>query len=678
MKNKLLKKCLAYALAAATALSAAPYTGLAPVALVQADTTYATGTVNGLNTDLGVVGANNIITGFGFKMVGQKYAPSAVGSDEATAVEDTTQVKFGTDTGDNAYQSLVAIQNGSRTFYKWGTYWESMYFAYDNSGKDSSGEKYYAVVITDENTKKVITYGTTGKTNKMGATFTFLVPGEVADGDTNWVNDRQIEETAGHDNNPEGSYMMRVYEIGESTALELDSEGKFADDSLTVLDTAQLTIVKMTIDASAYYKNTNNSPYALTTDGAYYAMEGSKVYLSEYEGYVWVDGEGNVVDTDSPITASSGDSYILTARTDISDATVTVTDGVYSGDVITPTTTVTVNGTTLSSDCYSVEYYSDEACSTSATVKNAGTYYAKITGTGLYTGSVVKSFKITTEQASSGSSSITPSSNNNSNSNTNNSSDKTSDTTTTDNSSSETTTNSDGSTTVTTTDTAGNVTETTTSADGSTVTTEVTNADGTGSVTETVTSDAGTVTTSSVETNASGYATTVTVSTENASGGEKTVEYEVSDSGTLTLSDVDTNVKSLSIPKTVTAADGNTYSVTAIAAGAAKGEKTLTKLSVGSNVETIGSGAFSNCTSLKSVTIGSGITKISKNAFKGDTSLKKVTINCSSLKSVGKNAFSGISSKAVIVLKGTKKQVAKATKLIKKSGISSKVTIKRG
>ena len=310
---------------------------------------------------------------------------------------------------------------------------------------------------------------------------------------------------------------------------------------------------------------------------------------------------------------------------------------------------------------------------------SAGKYYVKayVEGTNNYTGleSDAVSFEITAASSSSSGSSSSSSSSSGSSSSGSTSSDSSSSDTTSDSASSA---NADGSTTVTTTDAAGNVTETTTSADGKTVTTEVANADGTGYVTKEVTSESGTVTTSTVETDASGYATAVTVSTENASGGEKTVEYEVSDSGTLTVSNVDTNVKSLSIPKTVKAADGNTYSVTAIASGAAKGEKTLTKLTVGSNVESIGSGAFRNCTSLKSVTIGSGITKISKNAFRGDSALKKVTINCSSLKSVGKNAFSGISSKAVIVLKGTKKQVAKATKLLKKSGISSKVTIKRG
>ena len=131
------------------------------------------------------------------------------------------------------------------------------------------------------------------------------------------------------------------------------------------------------------------------------------------------------------------------------------------------------------------------------------------------------------------------------------------------------------------------------------------------------------------------------------------------------------------MPSTVKAADGNTYAVTAIAKAAVKGETTITKVKVGKNIETIGAGAFRECTSLKSVTIGSGVTKISKNAFRGDSKLKSIVRNATSLKSVGKNAFSGISSKAVITLKGTAKQKAKAEKLIKKSGLSSKVKIKK-
>ena len=76
-------------------------------------------------------------------------------------------------------------------------------------------------------------------------------------------------------------------------------------------------------------------------------------------------------------------------------------------------------------------------------------------------------------------------------------------------------------------------------------------------------------------------------------------------------------------------------------------------------------------------TIGKNVTTIAKNTFKGDSKLKTVKLEGAKIKSVGDGAFSGIAKKATITISGTAKQVKKVTNLIKKSGVAKTVTIKR-
>lgn len=128
--------------------------------------------------------------------------------------------------------------------------------------------------------------------------------------------------------------------------------------------------------------------------------------------------------------------------------------------------------------------------------------------------------------------------------------------------------------------------------------------------------------------------------------------YEADGSKLTYKDDNDSTAKKLVIPATIKE-DGKTYKVTKIAAGACKGNKNLTSVSVGKNVTSIGKNAFNGCLKLKTITI------------KG-----KVT-------SVGKNAFAGISKKATIKIKASKKQYKKTVKLIKKSGIPKTVKFKR-
>ena len=81
----------------------------------------------------------------------------------------------------------------------------------------------------------------------------------------------------------------------------------------------------------------------------------------------------------------------------------------------------------------------------------------------------------------------------------------------------------------------------------------------------------------------------------------------------------------LKIPSTVTPEGSYAkYKVTSIAYNAFLSYKSLTSVTIGSNVTSIGEQAFYGCTGLKKVTIGSAVTSIEKDAFKGCTNLDEV------------------------------------------------------
>lgn len=156
--------------------------------------------------------------------------------------------------------------------------------------------------------------------------------------------------------------------------------------------------------------------------------------------------------------------------------------------------------------------------------------------------------------------------------------------------------------------------------------------------------------------------------------------------------------KTVTIPATVEI-DGVTYKVTKIADNAFKGNKTVTKVTIGSNIKTIGKNAFSGATKLKKVTIGKNVTEIEANAFKGCSSLTSITLP-SNVTEIGANAFSGCKKLKTLTIKSTKltsKTVAKNAfkgltkettikvpkkkleaykKLFKQKGLSSKVKVK--
>ena len=125
------------------------------------------------------------------------------------------------------------------------------------------------------------------------------------------------------------------------------------------------------------------------------------------------------------------------------------------------------------------------------------------------------------------------------------------------------------------------------------------------------------------------------VSSVDVSGGH----YTLNGSKATFAGVTDKNVKSLAIQDTVTA-NGKTYKVTKIDGAACKGLKNLAGVTIGKNVTSIGESAFKDCKKLKTV-----------------------TINAAKLKTVGKDAFSGIQKKAAF--KCPKKQKDAYKKLIK-------------
>jgi hypothetical protein len=182
---------------------------------------------------------------------------------------------------------------------------------------------------------------------------------------------------------------------------------------------------------------------------------------------------------------------------------------------------------------------------------------------------------------------------------------------------------------------------------------------------------------------------TISTVADSSAGKTGTVEYNkpANSAGT-----------SVNIPATIQIG-GKTYKVTAIGEGAFENDKTITRVTIGSNVTTIGKKAFSGCIKLKTVTIGKNVTtigdkafakcifltkiiipakvtKIGKNAFSGCKKLKTIIIKSKKLtkKSVAKNAFKGISSKTTIKVPKSKLKAYK--KLFRSKGLSKKVKIK--
>lgn len=184
------------------------------------------------------------------------------------------------------------------------------------------------------------------------------------------------------------------------------------------------------------------------------------------------------------------------------------------------------------------------------------------------------------------------------------------------------------------------------------------------------------------------------------SDDKETAQYEVTNPAKKELVYAalsDSKAKTVTIPATITV-DGEKYKVTKIDAQAFKGNQTVTKVTVGSNIQTIGKGAFNGAIKLKTVSLGKNVTEIGANAFKGCSSLtsvslqskvtkiganvfngcrklKTITIKSTKLtsKTVAKNAFKGIEKGTVI--KVPKSKVTAYKKLFKNKGLSSEVKV---
>lgn len=119
-----------------------------------------------------------------------------------------------------------------------------------------------------------------------------------------------------------------------------------------------------------------------------------------------------------------------------------------------------------------------------------------------------------------------------------------------------------------------------------------------------------------------------------------------------------------------------TFAVTAVGASAFSGNKTITSVIVGNQVEAIGDFAFEKCINLKKADLTSAKLKtIGKNAFSGSKKLKQLSIKSSVLQSVGKKAFKGTHAKLKITVPKAKYKAY--VKKLKKKGQGKKAVIKK-
>lgn len=122
-----------------------------------------------------------------------------------------------------------------------------------------------------------------------------------------------------------------------------------------------------------------------------------------------------------------------------------------------------------------------------------------------------------------------------------------------------------------------------------------------------------------------------------------------SKNGTVELTKSNKSKSSITVPNTITV-DGIDYKVTSVSKNAFKDNKKLKKITIGKNVKTIGANAFYGCKNLKTIVIQS-----------------------TQLKTIGKNTFKGIYSKAKI--KVPKNRFKFYKKLFNKKGLKKTVKI---
>lgn len=125
----------------------------------------------------------------------------------------------------------------------------------------------------------------------------------------------------------------------------------------------------------------------------------------------------------------------------------------------------------------------------------------------------------------------------------------------------------------------------------------------------------------------------------------------------------------LSVPSTVKIG-GITYNVTMVNVGAFSGYTYLKKVAIGNGVKAIGSNAFYGCKSIASIIIGRGVTAIGSKTFYGCSKLASISVLSSSIKLIGKETFTRIAAKPVVVV--PKAKLANYKRVMKNAGMTTK------
>lgn len=131
----------------------------------------------------------------------------------------------------------------------------------------------------------------------------------------------------------------------------------------------------------------------------------------------------------------------------------------------------------------------------------------------------------------------------------------------------------------------------------------------------------------------------------------------------------DRTFTSLSVPSAVKIG-GITYNVTMVNVGAFSGYTYLKKVVIGNGVKAIGSNAFYGCKSIASIIIGRGVTAIGSKTFYGCSKLASISVLSSSIKLIGKETFTRIAAKPVVVV--PKAKLANYKRVMKNAGMTTK------
>lgn len=131
----------------------------------------------------------------------------------------------------------------------------------------------------------------------------------------------------------------------------------------------------------------------------------------------------------------------------------------------------------------------------------------------------------------------------------------------------------------------------------------------------------------------------------------------------------DRTFTSLSVPSAVKIG-GITYNVTMVNVGAFSGYTYLKKVVIGNGIKAIGSNAFYGCKSIASIIIGRGVTAIGGKTFYGCSKLASISVLSSSIKLIGKETFTRIAAKPVVVV--PKAKLANYKRFMKNAGMTTK------